>query len=175
MPCLSRKPTFFTVSKRAAVPTEFNTESHISFSKISFNNIVSCTALSVLCRFLRYEIQYVKVLKYRCGVAKNSFRPNVTVCKFGHVYCKINRNQDRADVHKQRISMYKEQNRTEHKRRLSSLNNTLRISRRLRSVGKQWRDENCIRTRKFNVKRIAFKKIHHFNRSKREFKYRCLS
>jgi len=61
-----------------------------------------------------HEIRYVKVLKYRCGVSKDSFRPNI--CKLRRMYCKINRNQDRADVHKQEIMIYKEQNRTEQKR-----------------------------------------------------------
>ena len=95
MPCLSRKSTFFTLSKRVTVPAEFNTESHVNFSKISFNIFVSCTAVSVLCRFLRHELQYVKVLKYRCAVPKYSFRPNVLVYRLDHMYCKINRNQDK--------------------------------------------------------------------------------
>lgn len=94
MPSLSRKSTFFTVSKTATLPAEFNTESHVNFSKISFNIIFSCTTVSVLCRFLRHEFQYVKVLKYRCVVPKDSFRPNV-LCRLGLVYCTINRNHDR--------------------------------------------------------------------------------
>jgi len=128
----------FTVSKRTAVPSSFNTESLVDFSKFSFNAAVSCTAVSVLCRFIKHEIRYFKVLRYRCGVPKDSFIRNVIVCKLGHVYCKINRKQDRADVPKQGIMIYKEQNRTEHKKKTVVVKkNTIRISRRLRSVGKQ--------------------------------------